>query len=859
MKKLLFFLCLLPCLVFADNEGSQGTLNSGSQGAPNAKDPVNFSISDLGSGMYSYPSANEIPDNAASYIQNFFTDIQPLAVERNGTVAEESTILGSTKAVTGLWDFVDVSGIEWLIAFSSQTFYKKQFGTSFVPFGPQITTTNQVYATNNLGKIWFVDGVDSLWSFDGTSTATISGAPIGKYISSWRNHLAIGCIVGSQSTVWFSKDGDGTTWTIGAGDSDPFTIQVGGANDGYAINCLYGMYQDNLIIGRKFDTWAMYGFTQSDEQTRKITSEIGCLQNGTMKESDGDLMWLSNRGIERMNASAITLVSDPIRDITDSVVKNTGNTRSNLQDDASDWLFGSADNTYYIDTISFPGDVRPTFPDYFIAFRDGTLGSKNVWTNYCVNTVVGCSTNAFVTTNILAMGSNNGTDQIVRTSGQIINYAQGTTFYFQVPSMTGNSNPTGENFDFLISSIAATSTSFPNIPSNLNNEFDFSFVSTGVVGGPNFSLQTVSSSSDLTLCSNCQTVAALIPTTVAVWISTTHWSVSTGGITVAQGVHTFPNYSGVYAYLEYTYNPAVQGNIYISSFNVVPETATYTSQLLNIGTVISKWGPAFITDSKSGTGNITYQFGSTSSAIIGNISNYATLTNGGTPTAVVNPFAAFNAKFNILSVNDTLALASFLTVWTEGSSPANTAWTWDRRYWISLTTATSSNPTLNSILVYQRNKTWTTLNGINAASFTRWKDGLYYGDSTATGLVYNYDTGNSDNGNAITSEIITKSYDAGRAFRDKDFRKMYTGYQGSSGFTGAINLTYDVERSGNAFPLGSANLSDFNGLNEAKFPFPLNTSPTQGREIQYTLMKSGTGDRLKLYEMRTMYYLKEAR
>ena len=99
MRKLLLTFFLLPLL---------------SLSAPAA----DFEILDLSGGMWSNPSANKIPNNAAPLIQNFYTDIETIANERNGYIKRDTTVLGGTQAVTGLWEFVDNTGQEFIISFS---------------------------------------------------------------------------------------------------------------------------------------------------------------------------------------------------------------------------------------------------------------------------------------------------------------------------------------------------------------------------------------------------------------------------------------------------------------------------------------------------------------------------------------------------------------------------------------------------------------------------------------------------------------------------------------------------------------------------------------------------------------------
>jgi hypothetical protein len=150
------------------------------------------------------------------------------------------------------------------------------------------------------------------------------------------------------------------------------------------------------------------------------------------------------------------------------------------------------------------------------------------------------------------------------------------------------------------------------------------------------------------------------------------------------------------------------------------------------------------------------------------------------------------------------------------------------------------------------------LSGINAASFATWRDALYFGNSNSTGYVYKFDVGNTDDGGAITSRIATKSYDLGAFKNDKDFENLYVNFLGNaSSFTGSFTASYDLDRSGQNYSLGTANLNEATGQVAAKFPFSL-SNPVQGREIQYKIVKSGTGDRLKLYELGTVFTLLEA-
>jgi len=148
------------------------------------------------------------------------------------------------------------------------------------------------------------------------------------------------------------------------------------------------------------------------------------------------------------------------------------------------------------------------------------------------------------------------------------------------------------------------------------------------------------------------------------------------------------------------------------------------------------------------------------------------------------------------------------------------------------------------------------LKGINADSFAIWRDALYYGDAESNGYIYKFDVGRDDNGSNIESLIHFKRHDAGSPHRQKDFNKLYLHYAGDLGYSGSIEMTYDVDDSGNSFSLGSADMDEGTGQVSAKLPFPA-SNVVRGRELQYFLKKNGTGNKLRLDSLVTDFTIKE--
>lgn len=804
MKKLLFIGCLFLGLnSFADE----------------------FVVKDLSAGMFSFPTANAIPDNAASSIQNFYTDTYYMAEERKGYEKMSTTAIGNSNPVSGLWKFYDSSANEWIVSFSSRTFWKNKYGEAPTQIlGPTQTVDTVPDCATNLGKLWCTNGTDSVWWFDGTSTASVTTAPKGRILEAWRTRIVIADVASNRSTIYFSEEGDGTSWTVGDLEIDPFYKQIGGANDGYPIIGVVGSYLDNLVAFRRKDIWFFQGFDQTDMNVRAASNEIGCIDGRTIQELDGSLIFLSNRGMEKMTGWTIESISEPIRNLTDELIKNTVNERSNTQTSAADWGSGTFDSSVFVDTKTYDGNIQLKFPDYFNEFRDGTLGTENIWAEYTYSTESG---SIDISNNRLNLNNNGGTlgRKSIKTSNYLPNLSHGTTAHFLLYSMPTDSGHLSDLY-FTLYKTGPSILMQLDIESTTTGKAYLAALSLTGASGP---LYTTSDYS--------------IPMEVDIFIATTTYQILFNGLTVSSGSHSATQ-AQVYVDFGYLKGTAGAGICSIDNFGVSPQTATFTSQVINSGVSISTWGVFNKTDSGS---TLSYQFNSSTNSSISlfNSSSWTTLTNGAVPTNSTNPYYAVRVSMSASTWTAQPILQDFTARWNEGSSPLKTSGTYDRRYWLCMTTNPATAAYNNTTMVYQRNKSWTLLNGLNVGSMAIFRDKLYFGSSQQNGYIYRFDIGNSDDGSSIVSEILTKSYDMGIPHKEKEFSRLYLNFTGRSSYLGSFYMYYDIDRSENFYSLGSVNLNEGTGNLLTKFHFPA-SNVIQGRELQYILTKSGTGDRLKL-------------
>lgn len=898
-------------------------------------------LKDLSGGVVTNISANKIPDNSATWIQNFLTDFEPVAIERNGYVKRDTTVLGGAKPVYGLWEFVDNSGNDWIISYSSRTFYKNTIGQTPTAFGP-ITTTDQIPdCAKNLGLIVCTNGTDSVWSFNGTSTATISGAPLGKLIEPWRTRFAIANISGALSTVRFSADGSATTWTLGGNPTDPFAIQVGGANDGEYVRCLVGSYLDSMIIGRKYDLWALDGFDQDDVLLRNVSDKVGCIEPRTPQEVDGELVFLSARGLEAMNAREIRLISEPVRNVTDTLVQNTASQRSNTQTTEADFAAGSILPSGKLSTSISPGNVVLSTMAVIISSDDtaadfgaGTLVnldsttvsgslrlslspqdlfSDQLWDPADTTCSDPCTGPGYQSRRSFGAGFSLHTAPKLLSTAVVRLRKVGSPGNYNLGLYDGTSSTIGsliENGSVSASSVGTSTTNItvnfssssvllpgttywlvlvPQGTCNSTNKIQWAGLgfATGKCGAADItvSYSLKSFTTTFTVTGNSVSRTFDVGTTTNTWFwnwgaLTTSKSTPSGSTityqtqTSADGssfdslvpvsenaittstVRRYIRYKASFSTTDQSTSP-ILNNITFPAGPFISTGGTFTSQLISVGSLITAWGPTTISDVSNSSGTVIHQFGSTNTASVSAITNWTTIVNGGIPTVSTNPYVAFRSSFTAFNYAATPILQEFQTTWTEGgTTPSPVGAVYDRRYWLSYTTNTASTPFLDTVLVWQRSKTFTFFKGINAGSFSFWRDDFYFGNSNSTGYVYKYDVGNNDDGLDVTSIIFSKSYDLEVPYKDKSFRNTYLQFLANTSFSGTFSVAYDLDRLGEEFSLGSIGMNEGVGQLAIKLPFSFQ-NPVQGREIQYKIRKTGTGDRLRLYDLVVKYNVEE--
>lgn len=259
-------------------------------------------------GLNNKSSNVEIADNEASDLLNVEFDALGAITKRKGYTLVNDF---GTQQVNSIIPFYKSTGARVLIV---------TYGSSIVQYDPisgvttPITTTlhgsglrfsgaidtphDKIYLTNG-------DTTDGLMSWDGTNLTKIVGAPNGKYVLYYKNHLYVAGDPSAPYRLYISDQGDPTTWPVN--NYEDLTDGIGG---------ITGMKQlgDSLVLFKEKDAFLMKGEDPSDYVfINTYAGGKGCVSHWSIVQIENGLIYLSRDGVYLFTGAKFELISDKIQ------------------------------------------------------------------------------------------------------------------------------------------------------------------------------------------------------------------------------------------------------------------------------------------------------------------------------------------------------------------------------------------------------------------------------------------------------------------------------------------------------------------------------------------------------------------
>lgn len=222
------------------------------------------------------------------------------------------------------------------------------------------------------------------------------------------------------------------------------------------------------------------------------------------------------------------------------------------------------------------------------------------------------------------------------------------------------------------------------------------------------------------------------------------------------------------------------------------------------------------------------------------------------------PFIGARVLFSVDSATQAPVLSNITFTWNAGlARPPVSAAQYKNNYILFYTTSQASGAANDHALVYNQNGHWQPYDDIPAASSALYLNTLYLGDSNATGKIYVFDSGQSDNGASFNYGFTTPDLDDGDPLSLKQFERAYmlVGAPSATSVFNAINCSYAINGATTTYSLGTVNWSEApqnSGYWIAKMPFPA-SPPTRGNWVNISCLNTGSSGPLRIYGYKIIY------
>lgn len=666
-------------------------------------------IADFSGGLNTVYPSHKIPTNFSPYMRNVIIDNG--VIERSpGFIA-----LGSTNTltkVTGIFPYILEDGTaKFLVTDSSRVLQTQDF-VSYTSVSSGSNTGSLLNCMQVRNKMWCFNGVDFVFTWDGTSKVTLNGlagtpnVPKFKYGAYYQERVWGFSIPNAASDLYFTSVITTDAVIITPDDSrawpaiNSFSIGKGDGSIGTAL----WTYQGQLRAGKERSIYTVYGDNPTSYVPRREESKIGVVSNDSVVDMDGETHYLSQDGIYKN----LERISDLIEPDVENMNKNTTKVITNSWDTFNELKTG--DFLSYGTTVTPTGLVRLSTEN--IVFENVkqwvAASSANVSFTITAGDQTGYLSLAFVPSTSVASGV----------------WPLDTVLWLKRAKIECDLQQIPYEISVMNKFTGQSSTVTYTLPNNDN---------------------------EIILSSN------------------------TPKFTYAEalqgGVQLFLNNNGI---APSPCGSAFLGNPHLGRFVMAVATETRGQYISDIATntSISVWGNL---DSEAMTngGSISYYYRTSTSIVNIATQVWVNTSPGGAITAPTqNVFVQWAASMTMISTNTPSEIDNVTISHIEGQSTDARAFAidWKNRYWLAVSTTMDNSKRViyvKSKITNQNPNAWMPLDGIPISCFARYSDFLY-GGSASTGTVFRLDYGTNYNGTAIDSIYDTPDMVTGDNYFDKN-------------------------------------------------------------------------------------------
>jgi hypothetical protein len=271
-------------------------------------------ISNFG-GINTYTNSSKISDNDAIDAVNVLTDEGYLQKRPGSSVFYDT--LNQSNIIKNIYEYVTSNKTRYLIYLASNTLYATDFSQD-VPI--IISTVNPDYlisAVSAWNKMFFTNKFeDPFYWTPASGKVVINTMPHCKFIDFADERLyCVNSLEYGDSAMSISKYGEYDVWQIPTDRQltadDPNLIYFDN-DDGQGITC-FKATPFGKIVWKKNSMYVLKGYDNDTYYKYKLSDNIGCVDNGSIRFLKNTIIWLSRDGVYAWDGgSQIKLLSQEI-------------------------------------------------------------------------------------------------------------------------------------------------------------------------------------------------------------------------------------------------------------------------------------------------------------------------------------------------------------------------------------------------------------------------------------------------------------------------------------------------------------------------------------------------------------------
>ncbi|MDD4892387.1 MAG: hypothetical protein PHH73_00110 [Candidatus Rickettsiella isopodorum] len=218
---------------------------------------------------------------------------------------------------------------------------------TWTKFNPsKLSTLYPLSYAIHYNKLWCSNGINKVFTYDGTTSTEYSFIPKGQLILSSKGRLWIGSTIDNPNNIYISDIHiDPITSDLWDTENNVFKIGFG---SGQTIKAMREL-NNTIYVFLESSFYGILGNAESspdDFYIRNISVNYGCLSNNSISDYYGGINFLDKKGICHFEGSGIEIVSDNIKPDIDKFGLVNTNSKKIITTTDTDFNLGTYVNCY---------------------------------------------------------------------------------------------------------------------------------------------------------------------------------------------------------------------------------------------------------------------------------------------------------------------------------------------------------------------------------------------------------------------------------------------------------------------------------------------------------------------------------